>query len=188
MAHRNNKDPAAVEERELAQRAKSLAEFLAKHGDEIVFQALVEAFTRSGDLTVGRMLKLPRDLSAKVGGAVLEKTMNSVAPRDALERMLVEQLVFCHQRVQELAVLAARHGRIENKIAMDEQCNRAMTAYRRGMLALKKYRSQPVAAATLTISQSEQQDVLLVARIRNSKNGSNELGANRNGFATSDRR
>ena len=188
MAHQRTKQSAADEKREASRGWELLADHRANHGDEIVFEAMAEVLTRSGGgLTIGRMLKLPVDMARKVGQAMIDEVVKSVAPRDMLERLLVEQLVFCHQRVQDLTVRASRQGKIENKIAMDEQCNRAMTAYRRGLLALKQYRSQPTTAATLTITQPAQQDDLLATRMRNSRKGSNELGAKRNGYATSDR-
>jgi hypothetical protein len=188
MAHHNTKNSAADEKPETERGWGKLANHRAKHGDEMVFEAVAEIFMQSGGgLTVGRMLQLPLDMAAKVGQAMVDEVVKSIAPRDMLEKLLVEQLVFCHQRVQDLSVLASRQGSIKNKIAVDEQCNRAMTAYRRGFLALKQYRSQPAAVTAVTINQPEKQDVLLATGIRNSKNGSNELGANRNGYATADR-
>lgn len=64
-------------------------------------------------------------------------------PRDALEEMLIAQLLYTHSRVTRLAYLANQQEYVKDIAIINEYADRATNTYRRQMLALAEYRKPP---------------------------------------------
>ena len=105
---------------------------------------------------LGFMLSLPPKVGIETGRLIVRDVVDGVGPRDPLERMLVEQLVFCHERARRLAGLATDCSHLQDALAAHAQCDKAMNSYRRGLLALREYRSRGRPAPGLTVQQVNQ--------------------------------
>ena len=125
--------------------------------DAIPAETYADSLTKQyPGLLLGILVDAPTKTAVATGKLMLQETLDDVAPRDSLERMLVEQLVFCYHRVLSLATLAKGCGGAKDAIAAHAQCDQAMNAYRRGMLALKEYRSERRAGSAVTVQQLNQ--------------------------------
>src|SRR5262245_30026930 len=71
-------------------------------------------------------------------------------PTAPLERMLVEQLAFCHHAVGHYHVKAAGCADVQEATAYTGAAARLMGEYRRSLLALKSYR-EPTSPPHLTL-------------------------------------
>lgn len=119
--------------------------------------------TQAG-VILGRLTKMPADLRADIGCHLVDQTVKALNPRDPLERMLIEQMMFCYERVAQLSSMAALQTPIATMLAIHDQCDKAMTAYRRSMLAPKQYRNGSGSKLTLRqVNQAEQQNVMFSA-------------------------
>lgn len=140
-----------------------------------------------GGYALGELLPVPDELRTSTGTAVMKEIVMAVDPRDPLERMLVEQMVWCHQRIRHLQRLSFRAGLIRLQLSAHEQCEKAMATYRRGMLALKEYRAtqrgMPLVAIQ-QVNQADRREVAVVATSPGNKNATNEVGANDGNGAT----
>lgn len=67
--------------------------------------------------------------------------VEQMAPADPLERMLAEQMVWCHERIRDLALRAKKPSTADLQCAYHAQCDAAMGTFRRGMIALRQYRA-----------------------------------------------
>ena len=129
----------------------------AEHGDAAVAEVYAEVLgAQQAGLTLGAMAQLPAEIAPGTGKAMMQNVVQAVAPRDPLERMLVEQLVLCHHRVLALSALSGSRRGLEVSLAANAHCDRAMNSYRRGMLALKEYRSRRGTTPTVSVQQVNQ--------------------------------
>lgn len=64
-------------------------------------------------------------------------------PRDALEEMLIAQLLYTHSRIARLTYLANQQDCARDIAIINEYADRATNTYRRQMLALAEYRKPP---------------------------------------------
>lgn len=106
-----------------------------------------------GAVTLGLALTNKSENAGAVGAEMMHHLMTAMAPRDPLERMLLEHLVWTHQRIQHLTLHATRVCNSELIIAFNDQANKTMNAYRRTMLALKEYRSVPSQTPLVAVQQ-----------------------------------
>ena len=116
-----------------------------------------------------------------VGAAgLMAEIVDGVSPRDPLERMLVQQLVWCQQRIAHLSMKACSQSNPDRLRIVNELVDRAMNSYRRGMLALREYRApyRPVNInAVSQLNQAEQQNILLAEKPNSTaENATNEQG------------
>jgi hypothetical protein len=74
-------------------------------------------------------------------------------PRDPLEQMLIDQMLWTHVRIGRLTMQAIRQDRIEPLKVTHEAADRALNAFRRHMLALQEYRSPKPAPSFTAINQ-----------------------------------
>ncbi|MEE9206972.1 MAG: hypothetical protein V3U67_01160 [Gemmatimonadota bacterium] len=122
-----------------------------------------------------------------LGRELLDDLNDNVAPRDPLERMMLQQLAWCHVRILRLSMDSSTvNGRA---LAVHELCDKAMNSFRRGMLALREYRGAAARSPHIAIqqlNQAEEQQVILATDGLAGKNATNELGAN-HGKRTTDR-
>lgn len=110
-------------------------------------------------------LVLARIMSSEPGFEELAYTylndmMTEVAPRDPLERMLVQQLAWCNQRVARLSMSLGTEKDYERIKLICEQLDRAMNSFRRGMLALREYRVPYRNVHVAQLNQAEQQNIV----------------------------
>lgn len=140
-----------------------------------------------GGEELGMLCYLSDELRTPTGVRMMKKIIEDVAPRDPLERMLVEQMVWCHHRIRYLQWLPRSGILIALQLASHEHCEKAMASYRRGMLALKEYRAtqrgMPLVAVQ-QVNQDNRQEVAVVAASIANKNVTNEVGANDGNGAT----
>lgn len=133
-------------------------------------------------LVYGIMLGLPEDEQVRLGCPARGQLLEEIAPKDPLERMLAEQLAWTHQRLRSLSLIANTARDHDLMYAANDQCDKAMNAYRRGMLALKEYRSRRSQAPQIAIQQVNESgpgNVLVSADPgTNKKNVTNEQGTN----------
>ena len=71
---------------------------------------------------------------------LMQQILDRMAPKDPLERMMCEQMVWCHYRIAALSMRATRTRDFDRMCRVHELVERAMNTYRRGILALKEYR------------------------------------------------
>ncbi len=96
----------------------------------------------------------------------LSEIVEQVQPRDPLEKMLTQQLAWCHQRIARLSILAySHHGDWEQGGRIHEAVERAMGSYRRGMLALRQYRAQQQPVNVTQVNQAEQQNIVCAGNV-----------------------
>jgi hypothetical protein len=130
----------------------------------------------------GAMLGLEKSDWLRRGPAYLQQLYRDMAVNDPLERMLVEQLAWTHQRLKTLSLIAIKaEGSPERQLATSDQCDKAMNAFRRGMLALKQYRSRRAKAPRVAIQQVNESGpghVLVTGEADAPENVTNEQGAN----------
>ncbi len=113
-----------------------------------------KVFTENlGGYTLARMLGLPDEDLVPSGQAMIDQVLEGVGVRDPLERMLIEQLTWTYQRVQGLSLLAAEALDPALRLSANQQCDKTMNAYRRGMLALKEYRGAKQRTPYVAIQQ-----------------------------------
>lgn len=133
-------------------------------------------------LSMSDLLQLPHDWGVAAANMLMDDAVGGINHSDPLEKMLVEQLVVCHARVMELARLSTKQRELENALAIQEQSDKAMNAYRRGMLALKEYRTPSRSAPLVAVQQINQAQpsgaVNGAERASTEKNTTNELGTN----------
>lgn len=95
----------------------------------------------------------------------LSEIVEEMQPRDPLEKWLVQELAWCHQRVARLSILAfSHHGDWEQAGRIHEAVERAMGTYRRGMLALRQYRERKPVNVT-QVNQAEQQNIVCAGKV-----------------------
>jgi hypothetical protein len=102
-----------------------------------------------------------------------------MAPRDALEEMLIIQAIVTHARALHLNHLATRQERPITVRTVNEYADRASNTYRRLMLALAEYRRPPRPAANFTaIGQANVAQQQVVVNHENPQGGkaANEVG------------
>lgn len=85
--------------------------------------------------------------------AFVTDTLKQMEPRDPLERMLIEQMLWTHVRIGRLTKQAMAQERIEPLQVAHEAADRALNAFRRHMLALQEYRTPKPAASFTAIKQ-----------------------------------
>lgn len=105
-------------------------------------------------------------------------------PRDPLERMLIEQAIWCHCRAHRLIMHRSRRQGLDEEMLLDALCDKSMASFRKSMLALKEYRSVRRAAPMVAVQQVNQMSAKKTNRrarsacAANTKKMTNELGAN----------
>ena len=133
-------------------------------------------------LSMCDLLQLPHDWGVAAANVLMGDAVAGINRSDPLEKMLVEQLVVCHARVMELARLSTKQRNLENALAIQEQSDKAMNAYRRGMLALKEYRTPSRSTPLVAVQQINQAQPIAAVngakRESTEKNTTNELGTN----------
>lgn len=72
-------------------------------------------------------------------------------PRDAVEEMLIAQMLFAHARVMRLTALANLQTSLDSIRTVHEYADRASNTYRRLMLALAEYRRPPRTGDTFAV-------------------------------------
>ncbi len=109
----------------------------------------------------------------------MAETIKAVSPRDPLERMLVQQLMWCHQRIARLSLKACNQSDLEPIKVINELTDQAMNSYRRLMLALREYRAPHRQVNIKQLNQAEQQNIVQVETPNSNKgNATNEKDAN----------
>lgn len=112
-------------------------------------------------------------LATTIGGGVaaveatvgyLNDLVDEMEPRDALERMLVQQLALCHHRAVGLSAMAAQQTTLDAIRIVNEAADRALGSYRRAMLALREYRAPYRRVNIGQLNQANQQNVVYVER------------------------
>jgi hypothetical protein len=98
------------------------------------------------DPLLGKQLDPSRD-----AGAYARSVIEAMAPRDALEEMLIAQLLLAHARVMHLTAMANRLGGLDTIRVANEYADRASNTYRRLMLALAEYRRPPRTGDTFAV-------------------------------------
>ena len=163
MKKRRPQTQLAARENESDRREAELAKPRPEPTSADVAELCAEVLTtQQAGLTLGAMVRLPEEIRGQAGNAMMENVVQAVAPRDPLERMLVEQLVLCHQRVLALSALSGSRSCLKVGLPANAHCDKAMNSYRRGLLALKEYRSRRGTTPTVTVqqvNQAEQQNV-----------------------------
>lgn len=109
----------------------------------------------AGDVYRRQILPLTREGGA---GPILEATADtygrelvaSMKPRDALERMLVEQCLWTHGRVLHLSTLANQQTAVETSRQVNASADKASNTFRRLLLALAEYRRPPRSGDSFT--------------------------------------
>ncbi len=81
---------------------------------------------------------------------LMDWLMREMAPRDALEEMLVVQALLAHVRVLHLTKLSGSQTDLKSIQTVNEYADRASNTFRRLMLALAEYRKPPRAGDTFT--------------------------------------
>lgn len=150
---------------------------------DVVEEHLAKAvMQKQGAITLSVMVPIELKGSLVACDAILDAMTKGVGAADPLEGMLIEQLAWCHQRVLNLSLLSVKATPLSHRLAGNEQCDKAMNAYRRGMLALAEYRAAKkrghVAAAPDEITSSDEPPARDVNGRAKKKNTTNELGAN----------
>jgi hypothetical protein len=99
-------------------------------------------------------------------------------PADPLERLLVEQLVQINHAVGRLLVKAAHVGTPEGSSLMHAAAARLLAEYRKGLLALKEYRSPAMAAGpqVTVVGNVQQQNVAGMQRVALNQHGGERSG------------
>lgn len=106
-----------------------------------------------GAVTLGVSLGTVSKKLAANGVEILERTIRAMKPRDQLERMVIEQLVWTHMRIQRLTLKSSMLGKPELAMAFDDQINKAMNTYRRTLMALCNYRRGPDQRPLVAVQQ-----------------------------------
>jgi hypothetical protein len=83
--------------------------------------------------------------------AYAQAVIQSMAPRDAVEEMLIAQLLVAHARAMRLTVLAGEQTGFGPAHSLHEYADRASNTYRRLMLALAEYRRPARAGDLFTV-------------------------------------
>ncbi len=124
-----------------------------------------------GDALPSLMLKemfppwLPEEYKDRAP-SYLAAFVQQAKPRDSLERMLLQQLVFAHVRATSLSVLACRYnGDWQCAERMHATVDKAMGTYGRGRLALQRYRAMQRPASVMQINQAEQQKIVCAGNL-----------------------
>lgn len=106
-----------------------------------------------GAVTLGISLSTASKRLAAAGAELLEHTIRAMKPRDQLEHMVIEQLVWTHMRIQRLTLKSSTIRKPELSLAFDEQINKGMNTYRRTVLALSEYRRGPEREPLVAVQQ-----------------------------------
>lgn len=104
-------------------------------------------------LVLGLVLTRGEKAMTAEGSEIYKNLIEKTMPRDPLEQMLVEQMVWAHVRLQHLTYSAVMHSAPQLRLAQHEQANKTMNAYRRAMLAIRAYRSTPERSALVAVQQ-----------------------------------
>ena len=111
--------------------------------------------------------KFSEEEATELGTAAMMHLLGGVdAGRDPLETMLLEQMIWCHERIRSLSVRSTNQGLRQGLVAVHSQCDKAMNSFRKSLIALTEYRARRDAAAATN------------AFISSKKKATNELGAN----------
>lgn len=120
------------------------------------------------------------DPTGDIGDALVESIKESVQPRDAVEEMLVLQMLWTHARLAKLSAIANEQVQRANVRLVHDACDRAANTFRRQMAALSEYRRPPRGDAFIAIKQANlaAQQVVQNVELTNSStaNTSNEQG------------
>lgn len=110
--------------------------------------------------------------------------IEAAKPRDAIERMLVAQVLFAHARVARLTLLANQQDSLESIQTINGYADKASNTARRLALALKELRAAPPAASVQqTIHQANIADQQIVINREVKQSGANEQGSDRPGHS-----
>ena len=139
MDAQNDHDNLAVEEQLLAAQAEHLRDIMSP-------VALYGSMGGSHGNMLGpdAYTKYLRDLVADCG-----------APRDPIERMLIEQLILAHANIGRLYVKSGIAGQHEESVAYAAAAGRLTGEFRRLSLALTEYRSRAIDRIKLAETQDE---------------------------------
>jgi hypothetical protein len=113
--------------------------------------------------------------------AYAQAVLADMAPRDAVEEMLIAQMLFAHARVMRLTALANQQTALEPIRTIHEYADRASNTYRRLMLALAEYRRPPRTGDTFAVvKQANIAGQQVIQNHENSgTNATNEQGCGR---------
>lgn len=106
--------------------------------------------------------------------------IDAMAPRDPVERMLVEQILFAHARAMRLSQLANQQNSLDGIRVANEYADKASNTARRLALALAEYRRPPKTGPSFTaIGQANiaAQQVVVQREEAQSGNATNEQGS-----------
>ncbi len=128
-------------------------------------------------MVLGHLLPFPDEKLAAGCVGFMAETIKAVSPRDPLERMLVQQLVWCHQRAASLSMKACKQSDLERIKVFNELIDEATNGYRRLMLALREYRAPYRRVNIKQLNQAEQQNIMLAEKPKSTaENATNEQG------------
>lgn len=96
--------------------------------DGSVYRAFLSGLGEQSGFMEGTALAYARDL------------IDSMKPRDAMERTLVVHALWCHGRVMKLNLMLARTIRLHEVKTLSELIDRASNDFRKSMVALVEYR------------------------------------------------
>jgi hypothetical protein len=110
-------------------------------------------------------------------------------PRDPLERLLVEQLVLLHHAAGRLVVKAASANTPEASSLLHAAAARLFAEYRKGLLALKDYRSPAMAAGpqVTVVGNVQQQNVAGMQHVALNRHGGERIEKEKSGTQTGHR-
>ncbi|MFQ5463780.1 MAG: hypothetical protein ACE5E5_14280 [Phycisphaerae bacterium] len=137
-ARRSSRDDQQAESQSIPVPSKPMGQVLAD---------------RTAEWTLQRLVPWASEDVECVSKAVMKELLAAMAPRDPLERMLVAQLAYTHERIGRLSRIAVATSPMEDAQVAHECCERAMNTYRKGMVALKEYRSKPRETPLVAVQQ-----------------------------------
>jgi len=161
-AVRKRTAPKSTEAKALAEKADSLSvlsrsELTVRPGEDNSRKSEVnpasQCLTVLGLYSSFESLRLFPDLKgSKVNNEALQEFKKAVeggvlrfvahmSPRDELERLTLEQLVFQHLRTLNLGRLASSQSGLEAMKVLNDACDGASDAYRKLLMALAAYRA-----------------------------------------------
>jgi hypothetical protein len=91
--------------------------------------------------------------------AYAQDLLQSVRPRDEMERMLVTHALWCHGRIAKLNVMLTKTARIDEVRVLSELIGRASNDFRKAMLGLSEYRQPRRVYRIQQLNQAGQQVV-----------------------------
>jgi hypothetical protein len=112
------------------------------------------------------------DVQGTAARTFMAAMCESVQPRDAVEEMLLVQMVWTHARLGNLTVLANQQTTASNVRIVHDACDKAANTFRRMMLALADYRRPPQVAGFVAVRQANIANQQVVQNVENQNQNS----------------